>query len=219
MELSARVPRGRARGCNLAVPSYMGYKKRRGKVTPVGSDPGSRGIASGRRGGVDWSAVLYAQLREAGIRHFVHVPDTPLSRLIGLAGADPEAVLLPATREEEGVGIAAGVSLGGGGAALLMQTSGLGNALNALGSLALAYQIPLLMVISMRGEAGEWNAAQVPVGRATPRILEALGIPHATVTAAAEIPEMTPRLASLAFRTGTPAALLLSRRLTGRRPA
>lgn len=168
---------------------------------------------------MDWSATLYARLREAGIRHFVHVPDTPLSRLIGLAGADPEAVLLPATREEEGVGIAAGVSLGGGRAALLMQTSGLGNAWGALGSLALAYQIPLLMVISLRGEAGEWNAAQVPVGRATPRILEALGIPHATVAAAAEIPETAPRLASLAFRTGTPAALLLSGRLTAGRPA
>ena len=168
---------------------------------------------------MDWSALLYGRLRGAGVRHFVHVPDTPLSRLIDLAGADPEAILVPATREEEGVGIAAGVHLGGGRAAVLMQTSGLGNTVNALGSLAIAYQIPFLMVISLRGEAGEWNAAQVPVGRATPGILEALGIPHATVTAAAEIPETAPRLASLAFRTKTPAALLLSKRLTGGRPA
>ncbi|MBI4390254.1 MAG: sulfopyruvate decarboxylase subunit alpha, partial [candidate division NC10 bacterium] len=111
---------------------------------------------------MDWSGVLYTLLRQAGIRYFVHVPDTPLSRLITLAGADTEAILLPATREEEGVGIAAGVHLGGGRAALLMQTSGLGNTLNALGSLAVPYQIPFLMVISLRGEPGEWNAAQVP---------------------------------------------------------
>lgn len=163
---------------------------------------------------MDWSGVLYTRLRQAGIRYFVHVPDTPLSRLITLAGADTEAILLPATREEEGVGIAAGVHLGGGRAALLMQTSGLGNTLNALGSLAVPYQIPFLMVISLRGEPGEWNVAQVPMGRATLPVLEALGLPHATVTAAEEIPELVPPLADVAFRTKIPAALLLSKRLT-----
>lgn len=168
---------------------------------------------------MDWSGVLYGRLRQAGIRYFVHVPDSPLSRLISLAGADPEAILLPATREEEGVGIAAGVHLGGGRAAVLMQTSGLGNALNALGSLAIPYQIPVLMVISLRGEPGEWNAAQIPVGQATRPVLQALGVPHATLTAAGEIPELVPPLADVAFRTKTPAALLLSKRLTAGGPS
>lgn len=167
---------------------------------------------------MDWPGVLYGRLRQAGIRYFVHVPDSPLSRLISLAGADAEAILLPATREEEGVGIAAGVHLGGGRAAVLMQTSGLGNALNALASLAIPYRIPLLMVISLRGEPGEWNAAQVPMGRATRPVLEVLRLPHATVTAAGEIAELVPPLADVAFRTGTPAALLLSRRLTAGAP-
>ncbi|HEU5394592.1 MAG TPA: hypothetical protein VFV36_07280, partial [Candidatus Methylomirabilis sp.] len=107
---------------------------------------------------------------------------------------------------------------GGGRAAVLMQTSGLGNTLNALASLAIPYRIPLLMVISLRGEPGEWNAAQVPMGRATRPVLEALGLPHATLTAAGEIPEVVPPLADVAFRTGTPAALLLSKRLTAGGP-
>lgn len=167
---------------------------------------------------MDWSGMLYGRLRQGGIRYFVHVPDSPLSRLISLAGADAEAILLPATREEEGVGIAVGVHLGGGRAAVLMQTSGLGNTLNALASLAIPYRIPLLMVISVRGEPGEWNAAQVPMGRATRPVLEALGLPHATLTAAGEIPELVPPLTDVAFRTRTPAALLLSKRLTAGPP-
>ena len=57
----------------------------------------------------------------------------------------------------------------------MLQSSGLGNSLNALTSLILPYQIPMLMVVSMRGDAGEWNAAQVPMGRAVAPILDALG--------------------------------------------
>ena len=83
-----------------------------------------------------------------------------------------------ATREEEALGIAAGLYFGGARPALMMQSSGLGNALNALGSLLIAYQVPVLFIISMRGDPGEWNRAQVPMGRAVVPILDAFSVPH-----------------------------------------
>ena len=66
----------------------------------------------------------------------------------------------------------------------MLQSSGLGNSLNALTSLLMPYQIPVLMVVSMRGDSGEWNAAQVPMGRAVRGIFDAIGVPHATVESA-----------------------------------
>ena len=86
-----------------------------------------------------------------------------------------------ATREEEAFGIAAGLYLGGVRPAVMLQSSGLGNSLNALTSFVLPYQVPMLILISMRGEAGEWNAAQVPMGRAVVRSSTSIGIPHVTV--------------------------------------
>ena len=78
----------------------------------------------------------------------------------------PDVRLLLATREEEAFGIAAGLYLGGKRPTVMLQSSGLGNSLNALTSLLIPYQIPVLIVVSMRGDLGEWNAAQVPMGRA-----------------------------------------------------
>ncbi len=71
------------------------------------------------------------------------------------------------TREEECIGYACGYAAAGGRTAVLMQCSGLGNALNALGSFAIPYAIGIPLVLSMRGTLGEENPAQVPMGRAT----------------------------------------------------
>jgi sulfopyruvate decarboxylase subunit alpha len=95
-----------------------------------------------------------------------------------------------------------------------MQSSGLGNSLNALGSLLIAYQIPVLMIISMRGDPGEWNAAQVPMGRAIIPILQAFGIQHLSVDHSTAAEDAVRAMAALAFGTRHPAACLLPRRLT-----
>ena len=119
-----------------------------------------------------------------------------------------------ATREEEAFGIAAGLYLAGARPTVMLQSSGLGNSLNAITSLLLPYQIPVLMIISMRGDASEWNAAQVPMGRAVPGILDAMGVPHLTADAGAATAD-TVRVAGLtAFGTRTPGACLLARRMT-----
>jgi phosphonopyruvate decarboxylase len=96
----------------------------------------------------------------------------------------------------------------------MLQSSGVGNALNALGSLLVAYRIPTLVLVSMRGGPGEWNEAQVPVGRAVPVFLEALGIQHTTADTPEGVDRAVRLAASLAFGTRTPAACLLTRSLT-----
>jgi sulfopyruvate decarboxylase alpha subunit len=151
----------------------------------------------------------------AGCRDVVYVPDNPLSHILAsLQTCRPKVRTLLATREEEAVGIAAGLYLGGGRPAVLMQSSGVGNTLNALGSLLLAYQIPAVLIISMRGDPGEWNWAQVPMGRAVAPVLDALGIQHLSFDHDEDAKATVLALANLAFGTRVPAACLLPRRLT-----
>jgi len=162
-----------------------------------------------------WALGVSDGLWHGGCREVVYVPDNPLSHILAALSANhPEVRATLATREEEAVGITAGLYLGGARPALLMQSSGLGNALNAIGSLLVAYQIPVVMIVSMRGDPGEWNAAQVPMGRAVVPALDALAIQHLSVSCEDEAREAVVSLATLAFGTRVPAACLLPRRLT-----
>src|SRR3954470_6323440 len=130
----------------------------------------------------EWAQGVCAGVQAAGSRDVVYVPDNPLSHVLRVFEQRyPDVRVILATREEEAFGIAAGLSLGGRLPTVMLQSSGLGNSLNALTSLLIPYQIPVLMVVSMRGDAGEWNSAQVPMGQAVRGILDAISIPHATV--------------------------------------
>ena len=162
-----------------------------------------------------WAAGVSAGLYAGGCREVVYVPDNPLSHILRALQRDhPDVRMTMATREEEALGIAAGLYLGGRLPALLMQSSGLGNSLNALGSLLLAYQIPVVFIISMRGDPGEWNAAQVPMGRAVVPVLDTFGVQHLTVDRPETAEETVRAVAALAFGTRNPSACLLPRRLT-----
>ena len=161
-----------------------------------------------------WAAGVCSGLHAAGLRHVVYVPDNPLSHVIAGLRSYPDVRVTLATREEEGFGIAAGLYLGGPRPAVLLQSSGLGNSLNAITSLVIPYQIPMLIAISMRGDAGEWNAAQVPMGRALGFILDALAISRRTCDRADETAGVIRRVAETAFATRMPAACLLPRSVT-----
>ena len=162
-----------------------------------------------------WSVGVCGGVHAAGSRDVVYVPDNPLSHVLRVFEHQFRDVRLTlATREEEAFGIAAGLYLGGRLPTVLLQSSGLGNSLNALTSLLMPYQIPVLMVVSMRGDSGEWNAAQVPMGRAVRGIFESIGVPHATVESAAEACETVRLAGKTAFGTRTLGACLLPRRIT-----
>lgn len=174
---------------------------------------------TGGAGAPAWARALHAGLREVGSREVVYVPDNPLSHVIRLISGDPSMRATVATREEEAMGIAAGLYLGGARPTVMMQSSGLGNALNALASLLVVYQIPVLVIVSMRGEPGEWNVAQVPMGRAARPVLDALGVPHMTIDRAETAEEAVRLAGALAFGTRMPVACLLARRLIAPAPA
>jgi len=122
------------------------------------------------------SAEVYNGMKRAGIDFATSVPCINLQDLLCLVESDPEIIHVPVTREEEGAGICAGAYMGGKKPALMMQNSGLGNCINALASLDELYEIPLLMIISHRGGEGETIVGQVPMGRRTPRLLDAMEI-------------------------------------------
>jgi sulfopyruvate decarboxylase subunit alpha len=162
-----------------------------------------------------WAAGVCAAVRAVGSRHVVFVPDNPLSHVLRILDEGfSEIRTTVATREEEAFGIAAGLYLGGAKPTVMLQSSGLGNSLNALTSLLLPYRIPALIVISMRGDAGEWNEAQVPMGRAVSAICDAIGVPHATAEMAETTAQTVRLVGQTAFGTRLPGVCLLPRRLT-----
>jgi sulfopyruvate decarboxylase subunit alpha len=166
-----------------------------------------------------WAAGVCAGIRASGCRHVVYVPDNPLSHVLRtLDESFPEVTTLVATREEEAFGIAAGLYLGGERGAVMLQSSGLGNSINALTSLLVPYQIPVLFIVSMRGDAGEWNSAQIPMGRGLRQILDAIGVPHITVDDPDAAADAVAAIGRTAFDVRLPAACLLSRRVTAPRP-
>jgi sulfopyruvate decarboxylase subunit alpha len=128
------------------------------------------------------SLAVYHGLKLAGIDFIASVPCVNLQHLLELIDADPKIIHIPVTREEEGVGICAGAWMGGRRPALLMQNSGLGNSINALASLNFLYGIPLLMIVSHRGCEGEPIVGQIPMGRLTPKLLDAMEIPRFSAT-------------------------------------
>src|SRR5439155_20117478 len=94
-----------------------------------------------------WTHCIIEQLKTYNIRFLSYVPDSVIEQILKLARQDPFFDLLPLAREEEGVGVVTGQYVCGQRGALLLPTSGVGNAINALASLAIPYQIPMSLFI------------------------------------------------------------------------
>ena len=162
----------------------------------------------------DWPADIYAALKAADIRQVAYVPDAGHARLITLCAADRAMRMVPLTTEEEGIGLAAGAWLGGQRSVLLMQSSGVGNCINAL-ALIETCRFPLLTLVTMRGEFGEFNPWQVPMGRATPHALELADVLVQRASEADEVGAAVAGAARLAFASYRAVAVLLSQQLIG----
>jgi sulfopyruvate decarboxylase alpha subunit len=162
-----------------------------------------------------WSKHLADALRRNDIRLFATVPDYIVGQALEHLWADPGCTVVTACREEEALGILSGAYLAGRRGALLMQNSGLGTCVNTLGSLNVASQIPVVLVISHRGDLGEFNPAQVPMGQAAERILDALGIRHLMPRSIADLEAQADGLIKLGYTRGLPVAFLLPPELTG----
>ena len=122
-----------------------------------------------------WHEVVLQTLKRNDIRLVPYVPDRVLTTLIKEIHADPFFTTFPTAREEEAVGIVSGAWMGGLRGAVLMQTSGFATLANVLASLAIPYQIPLIMFVSERGTLGEFNYGQSLVCRTMRPVLELAG--------------------------------------------
>jgi sulfopyruvate decarboxylase alpha subunit len=161
-----------------------------------------------------WPDDIFAALQAAGIRQIGYVPDAGHARLIELCRADPQIRAVVLTSEEEGIGLAAGAWLGGQRAALLMQSSGVGNCINML-SLAKSCRFPLVMLVTMRGEWGEFNPWQVAMGTQTQAALELMDVLVYRVERAEDARETVGAALDIAFNGSLATAILLSQRLIG----
>ena len=125
-------------------------------------------------------------LRESGVNFFAMLPCEKVAELYDLISKNFKHVYL--SREEEGVGICGGAFLAGAKPAMLIQSSGLGNMINALCSLTRTYQMPLLIITSWRGVCGEKVSAQIPLGKSVPKLLEAVNISYTIIESTDDLP-------------------------------
>jgi len=164
----------------------------------------------------DWPDRLFATLKRADVRQVGYVPDAGHSRLIERCRADADIRDVVLTTEEEGVALCAGAWLGGQRAALLMQSSGVGNCINMF-SLARSCRFPLLMFITMRGEWEEFNPWQVPMGSIVDPILKLCDAEVYRATEPDEVERAAERAVQTVFGDERIAAVLLSQQLIGKK--
>lgn len=163
-----------------------------------------------------WQESIYQQLKAARIQQVAYVPDAGHSHVIRRVQADDAIRDIVLTTEEEGVALAAGAWLGGQRAVLLMQSSGVGNCVNMF-TLLESCRFPFCALITMRGEYAEFNPWQTPMGRATPAVLQEMGIQVHRASRAEEVPDLVGAALASAFEAGERTAVLLSQSLIGRK--
>ncbi|MCC7553431.1 MAG: sulfopyruvate decarboxylase subunit alpha [Methanobacteriaceae archaeon] len=155
------------------------------------------------------SNYVYEGIKKAGINFIVSLPCINLNKLLTLVDEDKKITHMPVTREEEGIGICAGAYLAGKKVAILMQNSGLGNSVNGLTSLTELYKFPLVMIISHRGTEGEPIVGQVPMGIATPKILDSINIQHFNPCSTEECLDIVSNSWEKSLENELPVAILL----------
>src|ERR1700742_767148 len=161
-----------------------------------------------------WPEDIFSILQRFDVRQVPYVPDAGHSQLINRVLATPSMRAVPLTTEEEGVALLAGAWAGGQRGVLLMQSSGVGNCINML-SLTQILRLPFLTLVTMRGEWGEFNPWQVPMGSTTAGVFELAGIKVLRASHAGEVREVVEAAAGQAYNACTPTAVLLSQRLIG----
>src|SRR5436309_15173718 len=159
------------------------------------------------------SQAVYDALKKCGVGLVSALPETWLVHLVRMAEDDPEMILVRLAKEEEGVGISAGAHLAGVRSAMLMQNHGFLASINGIVSCAQLYRIPLLMLVSFRGDFGERDPWQTEGGAVTEDLLRALRIPFVYLDSPDHVARRIAKAQTLALAANKPVALLLCRDL------
>ncbi len=157
---------------------------------------------------------IYQTLLKHHVRQVAYVPDSGHLQLINRCVESRQLISVPLTTEEEGVALLAGAWLGGDRGVLLMQSSGVGNCINMF-SLSSVCQMPLLMLVTMRGEQGEFNPWQVPMGNNTETLLITAGITVFPVFESEKLVETVEAAARNVFQGPAAVAVLISQSIAG----
>lgn len=163
-----------------------------------------------------WPEQIFSTLKQGGVRQVAYVPDAGHAHVLRRVDADPDIRGIVLTTEEEGVAVVSGAWLGGERAVLLMQSSGVGNCVNMF-SLLGNCRFPFFTLVTMRGEWAEFNPWQVPMGKATQSVMEAMGITVLRANRPDEVAETVGAGLDAAFEAGEQVAVLLSQNLIGRK--
>ena len=161
-----------------------------------------------------WAEPMFEALRDHDVRQVAYVPDAGHKSLIALCEACPDMDCVPLTTEEEGIALLAGAWLGGQRGVLLMQSSGLGNCVNMF-SLTRVCRFPLLMLITQRGQWGEFNPWQVPMGQMVEPLLSLSESLTYSLDQAQDTRETVWAAGRMAFEGPAIASVLISQRLIG----
>jgi sulfopyruvate decarboxylase alpha subunit len=168
------------------------------------------------RGIESWEEIVVRVLKANAVRLVTYVPDKVLAPLLKRIHADDYFTVICPAREEEAVGIVTGAYMAGMRGIVLMQTSGFATLPNALASLVLPSQIPLLMMISERGTLGDFQLGQVMVCRTMRPILDSMNIENHAIERLADVEFIVERMIKQAYATQAAAAMILSPLLTNR---
>jgi len=161
-----------------------------------------------------WPEEIFAILKRFEVRQVPYVPDAGHSQLINRVLGEPSMRGIPLTTEEEGIALLAGAWAGGQKGVLLMQSSGVGNCINML-SLTKIFSFPFLTLVTMRGEWGEFNPWQVPMGQSAQAVLSAAGVKTFRLERAEEAAATVEAAAKLAFDANAVTAVLIAQRMIG----
>ena len=165
-----------------------------------------------------WADTIVQALKDSDVSLVAYVPDISIHQVTKLMQDDPYFHVVSATREEEAIGIAVGSYAVGRNAAVFMQSSGFGNCVNAIASLCIPCRVPIPLFINMRGEVGEMNPWQYPMGQAVEPVLEAMGILTIRVERIEDLEDATQAASAAAFKGGQGVALILSQKFLGAKP-
>jgi sulfopyruvate decarboxylase alpha subunit len=163
-----------------------------------------------------WQESVFDTIKTSGVELVVYVPDAGHATLIEKSQNDPEIVDVVLTTEEEGVALCTGAWLGGKKSALLMQSSGVGNCINMF-SLQRMARIPLVVLVTMRGEYAEFNPWQIPMGSTTEQVLKLCNFHIYKVDKGEEAAETVQAAIDMAYNSNVAIAVLLSQKLLGRK--
>lgn len=165
-----------------------------------------------------WGEAAHALFKKHGVKQVAYVPDGGLASLIEACIADNDITAVALTTEEEGIAVSAGAWLGGQKCAVMMQSSGVGNTINAIASITAACKFPLFCIVTMRGDYGESNPWQMPMGRAVAPVLEAVGVRCIKVETVEDTASAIDAALTMAFHAEESVAVLVGQRLIGAKP-